>query len=74
MVWKAKTKLTDGSYSISDDFSRGTVYNRRKLYAIYKKAKSMEKYKKTSLNGDTLIIDSVKYNVESLNMLIAKRT
>ena len=68
-VWKAKTKLTDGRYSISDDFSRGTEYNRRKLYAIYKKAKSMDKYKKTSLNGDTLIIDSVRYNVESLNML-----
>ena len=29
----------------------------------------MDKYKKTSLNGDTLIIDSVRYNVESLNML-----
>ena len=68
-VWKAKTKLTDGRYSISDDFSRGTEYNRRKLYAIYKKAKSMDKYKKISLNGDTLIIDSVRYNVESLNML-----
>ena len=48
---------------------RGTEYNRRKLYAIYKKAKSMDKYKKTSLNGDTLITDSVRYNVESLNML-----
>ena len=68
-VWKAKTKLTDSRYSISDNFSRGTEHNRRKLYAIYKKAKSMDKYKKTSLNGDTLIIDSVRYNVESLNML-----
>ena len=40
------------------------------MYAIHKKAKSMDLYKKkSSLNGDVLIIDSVRYSVDSLNML-----
>ena len=57
-------------YSISENFSRGTEFNRRKLYAVYKKAKSMEKYqKKISLNSDVLVIDSIRYTAESLHML-----
>ena len=70
VVWKGKSNITDSMFSISENFSRDTEYNRRKLYAIYKKAKNMEKYKKkVSLNGDLLIIDSVKYNAGSLHML-----
>ena len=70
VVWKGKSNITDSKFSISENFSRDTEYNRRKLYAIYKKAKNMEKYKKkVSLNGDLLIIDSVKYNAGSLHML-----
>ena len=70
VVWKGKSNITDNKFSISENFSRDTEYNRRKLYAIYKKAKNMEKYKKkVSLNGDMLIIDSVKYNAGSLHML-----
>ena len=70
IVWDAKFKITDHRYFISDNFSRNTEFKRRKLYAIYKKAKSMDQYKKkSSLNGDVLIIDSVRYSVDSLNML-----
>ena len=70
IVWDAKFKITDHRYFISDNFSRNTEFKRRKLYAIHKKAKSMDQYKKkSSLNGDVLIIDSVRYSVDSLNML-----
>ena len=70
IVWDAKFKITDHRYFISDNFSRNTEFKRRKLYAIHKKAKGMDQYKKkSSLNGDVLIIDSVRYSVDSLNML-----
>ena len=53
IVWDAKFKLTDGRFSVSDNFSRDTEFKRRKLFAIYKKAKIVEKIKrKSTLNGD----------------------
>ena len=73
VVWKGKSNITDNKFSISENFSRDTEFNRGKLYAIYKKAKNMEKYKKKgSLNGDLLIIDSVKYNAGSLHKYASK--
>ena len=45
-VWDAKFKLTDYKFSVSDNILRNTEFKRRKLYAIYKKAKTMDKYKK----------------------------
>ena len=70
IVWDAKFKITDHRYFISENFSCNTEFKRRKLYAIHKKAKSMDQYKKkSSLNGDVLIIDCVRYSVDSLNML-----
>ena len=70
VVWAGKSNLTDSRYSVNENFSRDTEYNRRKLFAIYKKAKNMDNYKKkVSLNGDVLIIDSVRYNADSLHML-----
>ena len=69
-VWDAKFKNTDHGYYISDNFSRNTEFKRRKLYAVHKKAKSLDQYKKkSSLNGDVLTIDSVRYSVDNLNML-----
>ena len=69
-VWDAKFKLTDNKFSVSDNFSRNTEFKRRKLYAIYKKAKTVDKFKKkTSLNGDVLVVDSVRYSVDSLHKL-----
>ena len=44
----------------------------KKIYIIYKYAKSLEKYKtKISLTGETLIIDSIRYTVDNLNKLPA---
>ena len=69
-VWNAKTNITDRRYFISENFSRATDYNRRKLYAVFNKAKHMDQFKrKISLMGDVLIIDSVKYTVDTLNKL-----
>ena len=69
-VWDAKFKLTDHKFSVSDNFSRNTEFKKRKLYAIYKKAKTVDKFKKkTSLNGDVLVVDSVRYSVDSLHKL-----
>ena len=69
-VWDAKFKLTDHKFSVSDNFSKNTEFKRRKLYAIYKKAKTVDKYKKkTLLNGDVLVVDSVRYSVDSLHQL-----
>lgn len=70
LVWNARSKITDYTCSISENFSNDTEYNRKKLYIIYKKAKNMEQYKrKISLIGDVLVIDSVRYTVETLHML-----
>ena len=69
-VWNAKTNITDRRYFISENFSRATDYNRRKLYAVFNKAKHMDQFKrKISLMGDVIIIDSVKYTVDTLNKL-----
>ena len=69
-VWNAKTNITDRGYFISENFSRATDYNRRKLYAVFNKAKHMDQFMgKISLMGDVLIIDCVKYTVDTLNKL-----
>ena len=69
-VWDAKFKNTDHGYYISDSFLRNTEFKRRKLYAVHKKVKSLDQYKnKSSLNGNVLTIDSVRYLVVNLNML-----
>ena len=66
-VWAARNKNSDSSLFISENFSTETELNRKKIYIIYKYAKSLEKYKtKISLNGDTLIIDSNRYTVDNL--------
>ena len=70
IVWDAKFKLTDHRFSVSDNFSRDTEFKRRKLFPIYKKAKTLDKFKKkAALNGDVLVVDSVRYSVDTLQML-----
>ena len=44
-VWGAKSQLTDAKVSVSENYSADTEYNRNKLYMIYRKAKSIDKYK-----------------------------
>lgn len=70
MVWNARKHIGDPNVHISENFSYNTEYRRKKLYAIYRKAKNDIKYRsKISLIGDVLIIDSVRYTVDNLSDL-----
>ena len=67
LVWNARNQIKDDHIFMSENFSFDTEYRRKKLYAIYKKAKTVEKYKmKCSMSGDVLILDSVRYTVNDL--------
>ena len=69
-VWGAKFHISDSGVSISENFSADTEYNRNKLYMLYKKAKSMDRYKqKVHLVGDVLILDGKRYGVDELHNL-----
>lgn len=69
-VWNARRNITDPKVHINENFSSNTEFNRKKLYAIYRKAKNDAKYKsKVSLIGDALIIDSRRYTVDDLSNL-----
>ena len=70
LVWGAKSHITDHHVSISDNYCSDTEYKRNRLYMIYKKAKSLDKFKqKTSLSGEVLVIDGSHYTVEDLHNL-----
>ena len=63
----AISQLTDTKVSISENYSADTEYNRNKLYMIYRKAKSIDKYtQKVFLNGDVLILEGKRYYVDDL--------
>ena len=75
IVWAARNQIRDDSLFISENFTAETEFRRKKLYIIYKYAKSLEKYKtKISLNGDVLIIDSIRYTVDNIHDLPADLT
>ena len=70
MVWGAKSQINDANISVSENFSTDTEYKRNQLYMIYKKAKSIDKYKqKVYLAGDVLIVEGVRYTVDDLHNL-----
>ena len=71
IVWDRRSQLTGREYSMSENFSRGTEYNRQKLYPIFKKAKHIDRYKKVHLNEDILVLDDQRYNVDSIGTLPA---
>ena len=71
-VWSMRSQLTGRDYSISENFSRGTEFNRQKLYPMFKKAKHMNNYKRVFLNDDNLVIDDVRYNVDTIDTLPAE--
>ena len=69
-IWKCRQKLAKTGYSLSEQFSKNTDYNRRKLYPIYSHARAQPKYeKKVSLFGDTLRVNDVNYNVNTIHSL-----
>ena len=68
VVWDKRFELAGSEFSLSENYSRATEYNRQKLYAIFKKAKNLEKYKKkVFLNGDVLMIDGERYTVDNIH-------
>ena len=71
IVWDRRSQLTGREYSMSENFSRGTEYDRQKLYPIFKKAKHIDRYKKVHLNEDILVLDDQRYNVDSIGTLPA---
>ena len=71
IVWDRRSQLTGREYSMSENFSRGTEYNRQKLYPIFKKAKHIDRYKRVHLNEDILVLDDQRYNVDSIGTLPA---
>ena len=67
-VWEKRFELAGSEYSLSENYSRATEFNRQKLYAIFKKAKNLENYKKkVFLNGDVLVIDGERYTVDNMH-------
>lgn len=69
-VWEKRHTLANTPYSLNENFCYQTEFNRKKLYPIYRKAKSMDEYKnKISLVADRLIIDGTIYSVNSIDRL-----
>ena len=69
-VWSARSKLAGTSYSVSENFTGETEYNRKKLYPIFKAAKKMQKYeKKVYMYEDTLMLNNIRYTVKDLDNL-----
>ena len=69
-VWGARSKLAGTPYSVTENFTGETEYNRKKLYPIFKAAKKMQKYeKKVYMYEDTLIINNIRYSVNDLDNL-----
>ena len=67
VVWEKRFELAGSDYSLSENYSRATEFNRQKLYAIFKKAKNLDKYKKkVFLNGDVLVI-AERYIVDTMH-------
>ena len=64
-----RSQLTGRDYSMSENFSRGTEFNCQKLYPMFKKEKHMNNYKRVFLNDDNLVIDDVRYNVDTIDTL-----
>ena len=70
VVWNARAKLAKSNLTLSENFSKDTDFNRRKLYPIYNFAKKSNTYEgKVALFEDTLLVNSVKYSVNNLNSL-----
>ena len=68
-VWEKKTEMPK-SISMKENFSNDVESNRKILYPIFRKAKSMEKYKnKVKLVKDKLVILGNIYTVNTLHTL-----
>lgn len=72
LIWAERRNLAKSGYSLHENYSNETEYNRRKLYPVLAAAKKNEKYNsKAFLNVDTLRILDKDYNVDTLDQLPA---
>lgn len=69
LVWAERFNLANTTYSLHENFSNETEYNRRKLYPLLAAAKKNENYKKTFINIDKLRIDDTEYSVDTIGDL-----
>lgn len=71
LIWAQRGQLAGNyTYSMSENYASVTEFNRKKLFPIYKLGKGIPKYaNKISLSVDKLIVDSVPYDVDSLESL-----
>ena len=69
-VWSERRNLEDHTLSMNENFCSDTEFHRRKLYPIFRKAKSIEQYRgKVSLYEDTLYVNNKPYTVDNLDDL-----
>lgn len=69
-VWAERHNLAKSGFSLHENFSNETEYNRRKLYPILAAAKKKEQYKsKSFLNIDKLRILDKEYSVDTIDQL-----
>ena len=66
-VWNNRRKLAGTNYFISKDFPGEIQKRRQRLLPVFKEAKRRQK--KVSLVADKLILEGVRYTVESLDKL-----
>ena len=70
IVWAARRHLDDRSLSINENFCAETEFKRRKLYPIFRLAKSIDKYRNNvSLVEDTLYLNNRPYYVGTIGNL-----
>lgn len=69
-VWQTRATLRNTKYSLCENFSSDTDFNRNKLYPIYQAAKRMPQYeRKVSMVEDVLVVDSKRYTIDTISKL-----
>ena len=59
----------NSNFSLSEDFSKSIVYNRKKLLPVYTKSRRILGKRDVSLSKDRLTVSGEHYSVKSLNNL-----
>ena len=69
-VWKNMRVIPKHSnFSLSKDFPKSIVYNRKKLLPVFTKARRILGKRDVSLSKDRLTVSAEHYSVKSLNNL-----
>ena len=69
-VWKNRRVIPQNrNFSLSEDFPKSIVYNRKKLLPVFTKAMRILGKRDVSLSKDRLTVSGEHYSVKSLNNL-----